>query len=125
MPQRKSLNSKQYETIKNLLLENKKKMESVLNSINNEQQLLSDMVLNDEGDFAIASRDYSTDINIKQKQIKELNQINYTLEKMNNNTYTGLCEMCDAPIAMARLKIKPHAKYCIDCREFMDKEKRA
>ena len=30
--------------------------------------------------------------------------------------------MCEEPINPERLKIKPFAKYCIDCREIIEKE---
>ena len=53
----KSLNKKQVEEIKSLLLQNKMTIESTLNNLSNEHLNLSEMDLNDEGDFAAASRD--------------------------------------------------------------------
>ena len=42
--------------------------------------------------------------------------IEEALENIENGTY-GICEMCDEPIAVGRLKAKPFAKFCTDCRE--------
>lgn len=118
----KLLNQKQVEEIKSLLLHNKMTIESTLNNLSNEHNNLTDMVLNDEGDFAAASRDYSTDIHIKNQQLKELNLINHALKKIDKNQYSGLCEMCDGEITIRRLRVKPHAMYCIDCRDYIEKE---
>lgn len=117
----KHLNKKQIEEIKALLLHNKEVIETVLHSIEDENMSLSDMDLNDEADFAAASRDYATDVNIKHQQVHELEEMVYALKKMEDNTYDGLCEMCDSEITMARLRVKPHAKYCIECRQEVDK----
>lgn len=50
----------------------------------------------------------------------ELRDINYSLSKIRKNTF-GICEMCGDDIDEERLKIKPHAKYCIICREIYEK----
>ncbi|RXJ91540.1 molecular chaperone DnaK suppressor DksA [Arcobacter sp. CECT 8983] len=119
----KSLNKKQVEEIKSLLIQNKMTIESTLNNLSNEHLNLSEMDLNDEGDFAAASRDYSTDVHIKNQQLRELNLIDHALRKIENGKYTGLCEMCDSEITIRRLRVKPHAMYCIDCRDYIEKEK--
>ncbi|AXX93674.1 molecular chaperone DnaK suppressor DksA [Malaciobacter molluscorum LMG 25693] len=120
----KALNEKQVEEIKVLLLENKQKIETALRKIDEDHESLSTMDLKDEGDFAAASRDYSNDIHIKKQQKKELELIDHALKKIEKGEYTGLCEMCDSEITIKRLRVKPHARYCIDCRSFIDNEKK-
>ena len=44
----------------------------------------------------------------------------YLFEKIANKTY-GICDMCEEEIGIPRLKVKPHAKYCIACREIIEK----
>lgn len=114
------LNQKQIKELEELILENKRKIEQTINSISSEHQGLSNMDLNDEGDFAAASRDYANDIHIKKQQLEELELINHSLLKIKKGTYNGLCEMCDAEIGIKRLRVKPYAKYCIDCRNYLD-----
>lgn len=121
----RALNSKQVEEIKNLLLDDKKKIEDTLHTISDDHESLSSMELNDEADFASASRDYNTDVHIKNQQVRELELINHALKKIEAGEYTGICEMCDAEIGMPRLRVKPHAKYCIECRSSIDSEKSA
>lgn len=120
---KRGLSVKHIEEIKELLLANKQKIESVLERINGEYESLSEMDLNDEADFAAASRDYVTDVNIQKQQMAELAAINRALAKIASGAYDGLCEMCDSEITLARLRVKPHAVYCIDCRTYMDSKK--
>ena len=47
-------------------------------------------------------------------------EIDEALEKIANKTY-GICDMCEEEIGIPRLKVKPHAKYCIACREIIEK----
>jgi DnaK suppressor protein len=76
--------------------------------------------LNDEGDFASASSESMIDQVITTQQSKELTEIDYALGKIKNGSY-GTCEMCEEHIDKDRLKVKPHAKYCIVCREIVEK----
>lgn len=70
---------------------------------------------NDELDYAeISSDSYNISI-LRNKQIEELNEINIALKKIENKTY-GICEMCDDKIEVQRLKAKPHARFCVECR---------
>jgi DnaK suppressor protein len=70
----------------------------------------------DELDFAEASSDSFTSGIIANQQKQELKEIGEALKSIKKGTY-GVCEMCDESIAIGRLKAKPFAKYCTDCRE--------
>ncbi|RXJ65915.1 molecular chaperone DnaK suppressor DksA [Halarcobacter ebronensis] len=120
----RELNQKHIDEIYELLLDSKRKIENTLNTISSEHDGLSDMDLSDDGDFAAASRDYDNDIHIKVQQQEELSLINHAISKIEKGVYTGLCEMCDSEIGMKRLRVKPYAKYCIDCRNYIDGNKK-
>jgi len=77
---------------------------------------LHDCDCKDDLDFAEASSDSFTSGLIINQQKKELQEIKEALKSIENGTY-GICEMCDEAIALGRLKAKPFAKYCTDCRE--------
>lgn len=53
-----------------------------------------------------------------EAQVKDLarrvREINLALTKIAKNIY-GKCERCNKPIAVARLKLIPEARYCITC----------
>ncbi len=102
------LESRQSQIIKNI------------SGVNQELEQLSSLELNDEGDHASVDNSSMVESAIVQQQEKELREINVTLGKIANGDY-GICEMCEDPIGFQRLKVKPHAIYCIDCREIVEK----
>ncbi|PAF42383.1 hypothetical protein BJI48_06965 [Helicobacter sp. 11S02596-1] len=78
--------------------------------------------LKDQSDIVSANLQGELESLMAQKHGLELKDIIHSLQKIKNKTY-GICEMCDDEIDIQRLKIKPHAKYCIKCRELHEKSK--
>jgi len=114
------LSEKELEEFK-AILENKK--EQILKNINaNAKELdsLKDAEASDEADHAILNTDVAIEEALNMKQQKEIQEIDYALFKIENKTY-GICEMCEEDISEPRLKVKPQAKYCIVCREIVEK----
>ncbi|EEO26200.1 RNA polymerase-binding protein DksA [Helicobacter winghamensis] len=74
----------------------------------------------DEADQAAMHMKNTLDSSIFTRHNTELEYIDSALTKIEQGSY-GICEMCDEPIAKERLKAKPHAKYCIVCREIIEK----
>jgi DnaK suppressor protein len=104
-----------------ILRARKEQIEKNINSVQNEINELHGLELNDEGDYASASNENMVDTAIGSQQEIELMEIEVALAKMKNGQY-GICEMCEENIGFQRLKVKPHAKYCIDCREIAEKK---
>ncbi|MDR3178427.1 MAG: RNA polymerase-binding protein DksA [Campylobacteraceae bacterium] len=110
------------EFFKNLLIERKKQ---VLKNIDGAAKEIEDLDVSnarDEVDFATLNVNNLIDQALSIQQSQELFEIEYALDKIEKGAY-GICEMCEEAISMQRLKIKPHAKYCIICREISEKEK--
>jgi len=112
---------KQHHIFKEMLLMRKAEILKILNNLSNEISDINKCEINDEADFAAASMDSGRDYQIYLNQKKELQEIEEALKKIDEGTY-GICEMCEDPIQEERLKIKPYAKYCIICREIIEKE---
>ena len=93
-----------------------------ISGVNDELEQLSSLELSDEGDHASVDNNSMVESAIVQQQEQELREINVTLGKISAGDY-GICEMCEDPIGFQRLKVKPHAIYCIDCREIVEKSK--
>jgi len=108
---------------KEMLLLRKAELEKILFNIQNEIQDLNSNKSCDEADIAALNMDSGRDYQIYLNQKKELEEIYEALRKIEKGTY-GICEMCEEPIDEERLKIKPYAKYCIICREIIEKEKK-
>ena len=104
------------------MLEDRK--DQILKNIHGSSKELDELHSNhevmDEGDFASVSTDNMINEEILSTQQKELEEIDEALAKIQNGTY-GICEMCEEPIGMQRLKVKPYAKYCIACRVIAEK----
>ncbi|GAG47494.1 unnamed protein product [marine sediment metagenome] len=49
-----------------------------------------------------------------------LQEIDEALERIDNKSF-GKCVGCGSRIPVARLKAKPHAKYCIECKRQEEK----
>ncbi len=47
---------------------------------------------------------------------RKQDQINEAIQKIHSGTY-GICAKCGGEIDSERLKVKPYAKYCIQCKE--------
>jgi len=93
-----------------------------INGVNDELDQLSSCELNDEGDHASVNNSSMVESVIVQQQEQELRDINVALAKISSGEY-GVCAMCEDEIGFQRLKVKPHAIYCIDCREIVEKTK--
>ncbi len=107
---------------KDILLSRKKQIIKNIDGVNNELSQLSGLELNDEGDHASANSNSMVESAIVQQQAKELAEIEIALGKIAHGGY-GVCDMCEDDIGFQRLKVKPHATYCIDCREIVEKTK--
>jgi len=105
---------------KDVLKSRKDQIVKNINGVNNELNQLNALELNDEGDHASVNNNSMVESAIVQQQTQELNEIEVTLGKISTGDY-GTCEMCEDDIGFQRLKVKPHAIYCIDCREIVEK----
>ena len=105
------------------LLDRKVQIEKNLRGTTLELEEMRELELNDEGDFAAASAETIVDSAILIQQRKELNEIELALDKIKKGTF-GICEMCEEPIGLARLKVKNFARFCITCREITEKRQK-
>jgi len=107
------------EMLENRVLQIKKNIDSSTKDYED----INSLEVRDEGDYALVSSDSLIETSITKQQKRELEEIDYALSKIDDGTY-GTCEMCEEPIGIQRLKVKPHAKYCIVCREIVEKQQK-
>ncbi len=115
------LTEKELEFFKNALIERKARIEKNLNCTSKEMNQIRRNELKDEGDHAARSLETAVDNAILEQQSLELAEIEEALDRIKNNLY-GICEMCGDEINIERLKVKNFARYCIACREIVEKE---
>lgn len=117
------MQASELEFFKEILQSRKEQIEKNINGVNSELDGLNSLELNDEGDHASVNNNSMVESAIVQQQQTELNEIEIALKKISHGEY-GICEMCEDDIGFQRLKVKPHAIYCIDCREIVEKSKK-
>lgn len=105
---------------KNMLEDRKVQIKKNIQDSLTEVHALRGSGASDEMDIALINTDELIEQSISAQQKAELAEIDRSLGKIFNKTY-GICEMCEEEIAPARLKAKPHARYCITCREIVEK----
>jgi len=93
-----------------------------LHGVEAEMVQLRECELKDEGDYASMSNDNLVESAISAQQSQELAEIECALGKIKSQQY-GVCEMCEDDIGFQRLKVKPHARYCIICRPIVEKNR--
>ncbi|WP_024953876.1 RNA polymerase-binding protein DksA [Sulfurospirillum arcachonense] len=104
-----------------LLVERKTQIKKNIDDAAKEIESLKDDDVGDEADHASISTDRMIEQAISAQQRRELGEIDFSLSKIKSGGY-GICEMCEEDISFQRLKVKPYAKYCIVCREIIEKQ---
>ena len=66
-------------------------------------------------DMAADTYDRELSLNLASTEQQILYQIDEALKRLDDGSF-GLCQQCNQPIAMSRLKAVPYASMCIDCQ---------
>ena len=114
-------NKSQIDELKVILLERR---DNILSNINNSRlniDQLKDQDIKDDLDYAELVSDSFTEGMIANHQLEEYKQIEEALVKISKGTY-GICDMCSIVIPLGRLKAKPFAKFCTECRTVYEHE---
>jgi DnaK suppressor protein len=126
-----SLDKKELEKYKKILLEIRQKISGDLqhlegDSLNTNQRDSS----GDLSGYSFHMADMATDnfdreftLGLASNEQQNLNTIDVALRKIEEGTY-GFCEDCSKPIPMKRLTAMPHARLCIKCQEIEEKKRR-
>lgn len=94
-----------------------------LDSSNRDVEGLLGSEPNDNVDFSTINTSSQIEQTISENLRAELADIERSLGKIRAGNY-GICELCEDDIDLNRLKIKPHARYCKNCREIIEKERK-
>lgn len=72
--------------------------------------------IRDEGDLAVAAHNYHLHTQLLESKKKRLASIDAALLRINDGSY-GICEDCGEEIPLARLRARPFATKCVECKE--------
>ncbi len=82
-----------------------------------------DTRLPDDTDLASAQYEQSFNIRMKERNETFLKKIKKTIKAIDEGTY-GVCDECGNDIEIERLKARPVATVCIECKREMEKEEK-
>ncbi len=118
------MNQRDLKKLRKKLIDDRERIANGLNSL--EKGALNTSQRDSSGDlsgYSFHMADVATDnfdrefnLDLASNEQKTLNDIDDALKKMDENTY-GICEACNCKINIERLKIVPHARMCIKCKQ--------
>ena len=122
--QAKTKKKNKYDTIRKILEEQrttliKEAMSSLDPTLTPGVQTFSDL-----GDQAAAESDRNFFIRLKEREQKLIKKIDLALGQIKNGTF-GTCEECSNEIGLKRMKARPVATLCIECKTKAEKEEKA
>jgi len=108
------LTPEQLQELKQLLLLRKREISQRLEEFV-KRQLTQPEEIGDEIDHAEREVERLKAIRLRERESRYLKKVEYALQKIQEGTY-GICEACGKPISYERLKARPVAVYCIECK---------
>lgn len=110
------MKKKDLDKFKELLLEEKAKITSHLQGIENDsEKSLEESPSGDQADLASLEINQASLQKLGKREMQLLKKIDLALSKIEDKTF-GECESCGEEIAVARLMARPVAQLCIDCK---------
>lgn len=118
------MKKKELDELKSTLETEKRKILSHLERLSSSQEI-SDANANagDSADIAALEINQASLQKIGKRESYLLRKIDLALKKIDEGTF-GECEMCGEPIAVARLRARPVAQLCIDCKTEQESHER-
>lgn len=75
-------------------------------------------------DLGSAESDQDLDLQLAETEIAEIQDIDDALMRIQNEQY-GTCEECGKEISFARLEALPYTRYCGNCEQNIELEKKS
>ena len=117
------LGKKELENFRKLLLQQLKelrdKLSGAVEELSEEPEMMPDL-----SDRATAETDLHFDLRVKERQQKLIDKINEALKRIDDGSF-GICERCEEPIELERLKARPIATLCIDCKTDQERDEKS
>jgi DnaK suppressor protein len=83
------------------------------------QQYRNAGIVGDVGDTSVIDTNADYFLTLADNDRRELLEIQDALERLQRGVL-GVCESCEGPIALERLRRLPHARRCIDCQSSLE-----
>ena len=104
--------------LNDMLTEAQQKGDSTLEDMADNNEMFAD-----PADRATMESDRAFTLRIRDRERKLISKIDEALARIADGTF-GLCEECDEPIAVERLKARPVTTLCIECKADQEERER-
>lgn len=112
------------EFFKELLIAKKNELEKIQSELHEEELQIESDNKSDMGEVSYLHKENNVVSIIGYKIKKELADINYALQRLENGDY-GTCADCGEEINIKRLQAQPMSKLCINCQSYNEHKKSA
>ena len=123
-----SLTKEQVKQFRQLLITERAKLADEIKSIAHDASTSPRDASGDLSAYTIHMADMASDtyerelsMNIVTSEQELLYQIDDALKRLDDGTF-GLCQQCNQPITMSRLKAVPYASMCITCQRAKEQQ---
>jgi DnaK suppressor protein len=76
--------------------------------------------IQDIGDESVTIYNRHLLMSLNENERVKLIEVDEALDRIENGNF-GVCEECEEPIALKRLELIPNARYCVRCKEELEK----
>jgi len=77
----------------------------------------------DPTDRAALESDRNFELRIRDRERKLINKIREALERIEDGNF-GLCESCEEPISLERLRARPVTTLCFECKTEQERQEK-
>jgi RNA polymerase-binding transcription factor DksA len=127
MESKANLGKKDLKELEKKLLEERAQIERELKELeedlhhHTQSEISGEDIYEDEyAESGSATFEREKDLSIELSLKDTMEQINRALERIKNDTY-GICQRCQKPIEIERLRAIPYAELCIQCKKKEEK----
>ncbi len=110
-----------FDYFKTLLLDQKRQLIQQANETVSRESNGAQGQFADYADIATLESDRTFHHRLRDRERKLVQKIDQALERIENETF-GLCERCGEDIGAERLKARPMATFCINCKTRLEEE---
>ena len=116
------LDKRALERFKKLLLKEREQLFGNVKQMHESSKEMGQNGIQDIGDEAANIYNRHILLTLNENDQLLLKEVDEALDRIKTSTY-GICDECGEPIGLKRLEVKPVAKYCVPCKEKMEKGK--
>ena len=117
------LNQKDYKYFKDALLEQRAEILKDAGKAKSGDLNVVEEELADTVDRSTVETERNFTLRLLDRERKLLKKIDETLQRLDENEF-GLCDECGNPIGIERLRARPVATLCIDCKEAQERKEK-